>query len=404
MFKKRSEIVDGSLLEDLDLHQLKYAWSHGVGHSNTLPFVFELVKLIKPQISVIIGTGDGLIPRVIREAQIASGVVDSKTYLIDLGSTMGAMPERIHDTNSLFRTLYPEIIVFKGHSVPEGLYFTKQEIGEINLLWIDGDHSYKGSRKDFDNFSQLVTEDGLIFLHDTAPNGAGNAQPSWCGVDRTIEYIQKYRREFELVNFAPTNKLKLGAGLAVVKKKLGQIKNLDSISFINNTTKVVDKNWDYLHTKQFLLRQKFLASFLNDSEFVLDVGCYPSTVGSYLNHNRYLAVDPLYPIENDNIRNCRLDELKFNMSCNYDLVLLGLDMPVSETLCEYCKCAKKIIIEYATCYSPSADNFNYIMGFTKKQIMYDFSMNFSNIPVVVDTKKSHPARYNRRVVVLEQED
>lgn len=390
-------------MEDLDLHQLKYAWSHGVGHSNTLPFVFELVKLIKPQISVIIGTGDGLIPRVIREAQIASGVVDSKTYLIDLGSTMGAMPERIHDTNSLFRTLYPEIIVFKGHSVPEGLYFTKQEIGEINLLWIDGDHSYKGSRKDFDNFSQLVTEDGLIFLHDTAPNGAGNAQPSWCGVDRTIEYINLLNKKFEIVNFTPTNKVKLGTGIAIVKKKSEKNK-IDCFSFLNNTSKLKGKNWDYLHTKQFLLRQKFLASFLNDSEFVLDVGCYPVTVGCYLNHDRYLAVDPLYPIENENIRNCRLDELKFDASTKFDLVLLGLDINIEETLLKYCNCANKIIVEYPTCYSPSEHKLNTILKYTKKNIEYDFVMNFSNIPVFIDNTKSWPARYNRRIVVLEKED
>lgn len=400
MFPKRSATMDGVLLEDKDLRNLYYTVSHGIGHASTLPFVFELAKFIRPQVSIIIGTGDGVIPRVIREAQVASGLKHSKTYLIDLGRTMGAMPELIHDTNSIFRKLYPEIIVFKGHSVPDGIAFIKSEVEEVNLLWIDGDHSYEGSRKDFDNFSPLVADNGLIFLHDTAPCGAGNKQPHWCGVDKTIEYIQRYRKEFELINFTPTMELRLGAGLAVVKKKLG-IKNSDDLSFVNNTTRVVGKNWDYLHSKQFLLRQRFLASLLNDSEFVLDVGCYPVTVGSYLNHDRYLAVDPLYPIENDNIRNCRLEELKFDTSRNYDLVLLGLDMPINETVCEYCKSAKKIVIEYATCYAPAEDEFNRILACSKKQIAYDFVMNFSNMPVIVDEKKSWPARYNRRVIVLE---
>jgi len=297
MFVKRSKIVDGLLIEDSDLCNLSYAWSHGCGHSNTLPFVFELAKLIKPQVSVIIGTGDGIIPRLIREAQIASCVKDSKVYLIDLGSNMGAKPDKIHNAKSLFRTLYPEIIVFKGKSIPEGLYFIEKEVKEINLLWIDGDHSYNGSMKDFNNFSKFIKEDGLIFIHDTAPNGAENIQPNWCGVDKTIENIRKYKKEFEIINFTPTNKIKLGTGLAIIKRNPKKIKKIDDDRFLNNNKKIIGKNWCYLHTKQFLLRQKFLASFLNDSEFVLDIGCYPVTVGCYLDHNRYLAVDPLYPIE-----------------------------------------------------------------------------------------------------------
>jgi hypothetical protein len=220
MFQKRSTSIDGILLEDKDLNGHYYSAGHGVGSSSTLPFIFELTKLIKPQISVIIGTGEGIIPRLICEAQLSSGVKHSKTYLIDLGARQGAMPHLIHDVNSLFRKLYPEIIVFKGYSVPDGIEFIKSEVKKIDLLWIDGDHSYEGSKKDFDNFSPLVTDNGLIFLHDTAPCGAGNKQPHWCSVDKTIEYIQKERKEFELINFTPSIELRLGTGLAIVKKKL----------------------------------------------------------------------------------------------------------------------------------------------------------------------------------------
>lgn len=219
MFQKRSTNIDGVLIEDKDLNDHYYSVGHGVGSSSTLPFIFELAKLIKPQISVIIGTGDGVIPRLIREAQVSSGAKHCKTYLIDLGATMGAMPHLIHDVNSLFRKLYPEIVVFKGYSVPDGIEFIKSEVKKIDLLWIDGDHSYEGSKKDFDNFSALITDNGLIFLHDTAPHGANNKQPSWCGVDKTIEYIRKERKEFDLINFTPSMELRLGTGLAIVKKK-----------------------------------------------------------------------------------------------------------------------------------------------------------------------------------------
>ncbi len=37
----------------------------------------------------------------------------------------------------------------------------------IRLLWIDGDHSYKGCKEDFDLFSPHLTEGAVIAFHDT---------------------------------------------------------------------------------------------------------------------------------------------------------------------------------------------------------------------------------------------
>jgi predicted O-methyltransferase YrrM len=214
MFQKRTKIVDGVILEDKSLEELRYADCHGCGADSTLPLIFELAKFIKPQIIVVIGSGDGLIPRLLREAQAQ----DAKLYLIDLGETMGALPEKIHNPNAEFRILYPEIVVIKGYSVPDGIdYLRSVGVTSIDLLWIDGDHSHKGSKLDFDHYSPFLSTDGLIFLHDTAPHGAGKRQPNWCGVDKTVHYIRTLR-DFEVLNFTPTNHLKLGTGFAIVKR------------------------------------------------------------------------------------------------------------------------------------------------------------------------------------------
>lgn len=37
---------------------------------------------------------------------------------------------------------------------------------EVDLLFIDGDHSYQGVRKDFEMYSPLVRPDGMIGFHD----------------------------------------------------------------------------------------------------------------------------------------------------------------------------------------------------------------------------------------------
>jgi predicted O-methyltransferase YrrM len=40
--------------------------------------------------------------------------------------------------------------------------------GEVDFLFIDGDHTYEGVKQDFEMYSELVAEDGIIALHDIA--------------------------------------------------------------------------------------------------------------------------------------------------------------------------------------------------------------------------------------------
>jgi predicted O-methyltransferase YrrM len=40
----------------------------------------------------------------------------------------------------------------------------------LDLLFIDGDHSYEGVKADFANYSSLVRPGGLIVLHDIVPD------------------------------------------------------------------------------------------------------------------------------------------------------------------------------------------------------------------------------------------
>jgi len=40
---------------------------------------------------------------------------------------------------------------------------------EKGFLFIDGDHTYKGVKKDFEMYSPLVREDGIIAFHDVVP-------------------------------------------------------------------------------------------------------------------------------------------------------------------------------------------------------------------------------------------
>jgi predicted O-methyltransferase YrrM len=43
----------------------------------------------------------------------------------------------------------------------------------IDLLFIDGDHSYEGVKKDFADYAPLVRSGGLVAFHDIVPGGPG---------------------------------------------------------------------------------------------------------------------------------------------------------------------------------------------------------------------------------------
>lgn len=48
----------------------------------------------------------------------------------------------------------------------------------LDVLFIDGDHSYAGVRSDFEMFSPLVGASGVIVLHDIVPDAASRGLPA----------------------------------------------------------------------------------------------------------------------------------------------------------------------------------------------------------------------------------
>jgi len=78
----------------------------------------------------------------------------------------------------------------------------------IDFLFIDGDHSYEGVRSDFEMYSPLVSDGGLIAFHDILP------RPDF-------ENIQVYKLWNELVNiyeyyeYIDKNEKKIGIGVIV---------------------------------------------------------------------------------------------------------------------------------------------------------------------------------------------
>ena len=173
---------------------------------------YSLAYSLKARVCVCLGSGGGFVPRLMRQAQRDLALEGSRTILVDGADKVPADRKAIWGSpswppeDSWCRTNYPDIEVvldltekaFHEVFVPNGL--------RIDYLHIDADHHYDGVKRDWDLYSTLVADEGIITLHDTV-----NHRPP-CGVPQLVEEIRQEGR-YSVINF------RIRYGTALVQKK-----------------------------------------------------------------------------------------------------------------------------------------------------------------------------------------
>lgn len=163
-----------------DGDKVPYLWTHGATkeHMGDGLIVYSTIQHMRAKVCVCIGSGGGYIPRIMTQARIDlhkqkifEGNADYNwgdigvTYVVDACNGVGG-PNDLDDEDSFFnKTFYPRFIKSTSDTAYYD-FFVRQDI-KIDVLFIDGDHSYDGVKKDFDLYSQIMNENGLIILHDT---------------------------------------------------------------------------------------------------------------------------------------------------------------------------------------------------------------------------------------------
>lgn len=202
-------MLDQSVLDDL-LRDEPFAASHGAGGAcaGALPLYFTLALLHQPSRCVVLGSGNGLVPKCFALAQRRLGL-RGQVFLIDGdcevatgwgGPSYYREPERL--------AAWPEIEVKRERTET---YHAAFGFDTINVLHIDADHRYESVARDFQLWSPKVAHHGVIILHDTA-----NPTPG-CGVDRFV-------KDLRTGSNGPYDVLDLpgvGVGTAIVKRRAG---------------------------------------------------------------------------------------------------------------------------------------------------------------------------------------
>jgi len=161
--------------------------------------ITQLVKILKERkpVSIIeIGTYTGGSLFLFSSA----AAPDAKITSVDLpqGEFGGGYPEWLAPFYGSFATEKQEVHLIRGDShKDEILKKVKGVLGgrKVDFLFIDGDHTYKGVKRDFEACRKLVCRGGIIALHDIVVH----PPETKCDVARFWEEVKKEYKTKDLV-------------------------------------------------------------------------------------------------------------------------------------------------------------------------------------------------------------
>lgn len=231
--------TDGNIVRS----PINYRWTHGATdlHLGDGMLVYSFIQFIRAKICVCIGTGGGFIPRIMTQSRYdlwEQGIFEGKntnewgdigtTIIVDAANGVGGYTDWTEENSFLRIHFQPQVILETSERAFYD-YFVRQDI-KIDYLHIDGDHSYEGVKKDFELYSTIMSENGIITIHDTDQKYqdtfiiAEEAKKDFVTFDGPAKFIKELEKNTEwnlvnLKNFRTFTSKATSTGLAVLTKK-----------------------------------------------------------------------------------------------------------------------------------------------------------------------------------------
>jgi len=228
---------------DTILDPVKYRWTHGATdlHLGDGLLIYSFIQFIKAKVCVCIGSGGGFIPRLMTQARwdlhgqkIFEGNNQQEwgdigtTIIIDAANGVGGFTDWTNENSFLRQHFQPQVILETSEKAFYD-YFVRQDI-KIDYLHIDGDHSYEGVKKDFELYSTIMSENGIITIHDIDQNYhdtfviTEDAKENFVPFDGPAKFIKELEdnKKWNLVNlknFRMFDKKVTSTGLTLLAKK-----------------------------------------------------------------------------------------------------------------------------------------------------------------------------------------
>jgi hypothetical protein len=226
------------------LKNVPYRWSHGATdlHMGDGLIVYALIQFMRAKTCVCLGSGGGFIPRIMTQArldlhrqEIFEGDAShnwgdiGETYIVDAMNGIGGQVDWFKEESFLRRWFQPRIINTTTEEAFHN-YFVLNDI-KIDYLHIDAGHSYENVKEDFDLYTQILSSNAIVSIHDTDPNYADKYIVTnevkdrgdfddWTGPVKFNQEIDETKWErLNLFNFGIVKNKPASTGITLLKKK-----------------------------------------------------------------------------------------------------------------------------------------------------------------------------------------
>jgi hypothetical protein len=220
-----------------------YRWTHGatLKHIGDGLLVYSVIQHMRAKNCVCIGSGGGYVPRIMTQARIdlwEQGIFEGdsdmnwgdigSTFVVDACNGVGGNTDLEDETSFYRQRFYPRLIKETSERAYYD-FFVKHDI-KIDVLFIDGDHSYEGVKLDFNLYSKLLNDKGVIFIHDTDESYgreliiSEDAKKDFYSFDGPSKFIKELESnmDWNIVNLFNNGILKdkpSSTGITIVNKK-----------------------------------------------------------------------------------------------------------------------------------------------------------------------------------------
>lgn len=423
---KRAPLIDAALSRRLGA--VAYASGHGAtpDHLGLSLLYYTIPYGLRARLCVCLGSGGGLAPALMRQAQLDLGLIGARTILVDAilveaGYGTPEIERGWMSNQGVLKTEYPDLWIMTSLTSVAAKEFFSRWGRKIDYLHIDADHSTEGVLADFEQYAPLLSPQATVTFHDIRMES----------VERALDIIAANSNDFTTLRFPD-----VGQGIAVLRPKLDRkavvragryLKELESGEIINCSVDDAneDQMWDYLKETPLFTRHVIAAWQLGAQRTIIEVGGYVTPIAPYLSPvpSEYLLIDPLCePGEESALQDqpCRVRRMAVDLDAfdqgaltpgAYAVVFLGMQIDTSakgarecvatvEKLLTLLSGSSRAVLEFPPSWTSCKLLFDIIVSELRPKIEFEVTLDLSHTPFGNVSVAPEPDRLLRRLFVL----